>query len=70
MIVRMMMTAIVYCFCQDLAARNVIVGVDEVCKVSDFGLLRELPKDITVYKATCSHPSPIRWMAPESILKR
>ena len=27
---------------QDLAARNVLVSADEVCKVADMGLLREV----------------------------
>ena len=52
---------------QDLAARNVLVGDDEVCKVSDFGLLRELPKDYTCYHSQSVIPWPIRWMAPESL---
>ena len=55
---------------QDLAARNVIVGENEICKVADFGLLRELPKDNSIYIATSNTPCPIRWMAPESLLKR
>ncbi len=30
---------------QDLAARNVLVGENMLCKVSDFGLSRELHAD-------------------------
>ena len=30
---------------QDLAARNVLVSKDEVCKVADFGLSRETTND-------------------------
>lgn len=37
------------------------------CKISDFGLLREVPKDKSVYISQSGGPSPIRWMAPESI---
>ena len=37
---------------QDLAARNIMVSQDEICKVGDFGLLRELPKDSEIYVAT------------------
>ena len=35
--------------------------------MSDFGLLREVPKDNSVYIATYQGPSPVRWMPPESI---
>lgn len=53
---------------QDLAARNVLMASNgEVCKVSDFGLLRKLPTDETYYFQTSIDKCPIRWMAPESI---
>ena len=52
---------------QDLAARNVLVGENEVCKVADFGLLRELPEDGDIYFSIHNIPCPIKWMAPESI---
>ena len=55
---------------QDLAARNVLVGDGEVCKVSDFGLLRELPKGDAIYHSKSAFPWPIRWMAPESLRDR
>lgn len=58
------------CAPQDLAARNILVGENELCKVADFGLLRELPMDDSIYKSTSSTPCPIRWMAPESLSKR
>ena len=38
-----------------------------MCKVSDFGLLREVPKDKNVYVSQNEGQSPLRWMAPESI---
>lgn len=47
-----------------------MVGRDEVCKVGDFGLLRELPKDEEIYVSTSRAPAPIRWMAPESLERR
>ena len=53
-----------------MAARNVMVSKEEVCKVGDFGLLRELPKDIDIYVATTKVPFPIRWMAPECHLRK
>ena len=40
---------------QDLAARNVIVGENETCKVADF------------YISSSILLCPLRWMAPESI---
>ena len=52
---------------QDLAARNVLVGENEVCKVADFGLLRELPEDGDIYYSMHNIPCPIKWMPPESI---
>ena len=57
---------------QDLAARNILVGKDETCKVGDFGLLRKLRKASStdpkeVYVAQSTTPLPIRWMAPESL---
>lgn len=38
--------------------------------MSDFGLLRELPRDDSIYHMTTSVPCPVRWMAPESIEQR
>ncbi len=55
---------------QDLAARNVMVGDDEMCKVADFGLLRELDDYKEVYTSTNMSLCPLRWMAPESIEHR
>ena len=47
-----------------------MVSQDEICKVGDFGLLRELPKDDTIYVAKTKLAFPIRWMAPESLIRR
>ena len=47
-----------------------MVDKKETCKVADFGLLREIPKDDTIYQATTELPWPIRWMAPESLVDR
>lgn len=55
---------------QDLAARNVMVGDNEQCKVADFGLLRELDDFQEVYIASGDARSPVRWMAPESISEK
>ena len=55
---------------QDLAARNVMVDDQKTCKVADFGLLREIPKDDAIYQSKTAIPLPIRWMAPESLQHR
>ena len=55
---------------QDIAARNIILNSNEVCKISDFGLLREIPKDDSIYVSQQACPVPVRWMAPESLLRR
>ena len=34
-----------YMFIQDLAARNILMDQNELCKVGDFGLLRKTTKD-------------------------
>ena len=44
--------------------------MDEICKVSDFGLLREIPKNYSIYVSEDHGPSPLRWMAPESIASK
>ena len=43
-----------------------MVSLDEVVKVSDFGLARDVYMT-DCYKSTTRGPLPIRWMAPESI---
>jgi serine/threonine protein kinase len=42
----------------------------ETCKITDIGLLREIPKDNTIYQVTTELSWPIRWMAPESLHNR
>lgn len=44
-----------------------LVGTEEICKVGDFGLLRELPQGAEVYVSRSDAPLPMRWMAPESL---
>ena len=47
-----------------------MLGKDEICKVGDFGLLRQMLScvdDSKVYVVKSDTPIPIRWMAPESL---
>ncbi|XP_078355358.1 ephrin type-A receptor 4-like, partial [Oculina patagonica] len=55
---------------RDLAARNVLVGENMVCKVSDFGLSRELEDNPDSEYQTQGGKIPIRWTAPEAIRYR
>ena len=38
--------------------------------MADFGLLREIPQDDSIYYSTHNTPCPIRWMSPEAIVRR
>ena len=51
---------------RDLASRNCMVSLDNVVKVGDLGLARNVYLTAT-YQANTRGPMPIRWMAPESI---
>ncbi|XP_038062509.1 tyrosine-protein kinase receptor Tie-1-like [Patiria miniata] len=55
------------CVHRDLAARNVLVGDDMVCKVSDFGLARDV-MNTRIYQRESQGALPMRWMALESLL--
>ncbi|XP_028406412.1 tyrosine-protein kinase SRK2-like [Dendronephthya gigantea] len=52
---------------RDLAARNVLVDKNENVKVADFGLSRSVVED--EYVAHDGAKFPIKWTAPEAILK-
>ena len=49
---------------RDLAARNVLVGDNNVVKIADFGLARLLKED--EYDARAGARFPIKWTAPEA----
>ncbi|XP_022796259.1 ephrin type-A receptor 8-like isoform X1 [Stylophora pistillata] len=57
---------------RDLAARNVLVGENMLCKVSDFGLSRELADDDEAQAeyTTQGGKIPVRWTAPEALQHR
>ena len=50
----------------DLAARNILVGENMICKVADFGLARIIDEDI--YEAHTGAKFPIKWTSPEAAL--
>lgn len=51
---------------RDLAARNVLLAEGKVCKVSDFGLTRDVYED-DAYLKKSKDRVPVKWMAPESL---
>ena len=53
------------CVHRDLAARNVLVCEDNVLKIADFGLARNIQGDY--YRKTTDGRLPIKWMALESL---
>lgn len=51
---------------RDLAARNVLLTEGKVCKISDFGLTRDVYED-DAYLKRSKDRVPVKWMAPESL---
>ncbi|XP_065174301.1 uncharacterized protein Ret [Atheta coriaria] len=51
---------------RDLAARNVLLSKEKVCKISDFGLTRDIYEDDAYFKRSKGRV-PVKWMAPESL---
>ncbi|XP_034952246.1 proto-oncogene tyrosine-protein kinase receptor Ret isoform X2 [Chelonus insularis] len=51
---------------RDLAARNVLLASGKVCKISDFGLTRDVYEDEAYLKRSKGRV-PVKWMAPESL---
>nr|KAF7413035.1 hypothetical protein H0235_012886 [Vespula pensylvanica] len=51
---------------RDLAARNVLLAIGKVCKISDFGLTRDVYEDDAYLKRSKGRV-PVKWMAPESL---
>lgn len=51
---------------RDLAARNVLLAEGKICKVSDFGLTRDVYED-DAYLKKSKDRVPVKWMSPESL---
>lgn len=51
--------------CSDLAARNCLLSKNNVVKISDFGLSREVEDTYTM--SSGAKQIPIKWTAPEAL---
>lgn len=52
---------------RDLAARNVLVGEEEICKITDFGMARDV-QQTDIYQKRTKSRLPVKWTAMESLL--
>ncbi|XP_022810255.1 proto-oncogene tyrosine-protein kinase receptor Ret-like [Stylophora pistillata] len=52
---------------RDIAARNVLVGEGETCKVTDFGMARDVQED-NIYQMRSKGRIPLKWTAFEALL--
>ena len=55
---------------RDLAARNVLLDKDQVLKLCDFGLSREMKDNERYHMQGMEDKLPVRWLAVESIRSR
>lgn len=51
---------------RDLALRNVLLADGKICKISDFGLTRDVYED-DAYLKKSKDRVPVKWMSPESL---
>ncbi|CAH3166685.1 unnamed protein product, partial [Pocillopora meandrina] len=52
---------------RDLAARNVLVGQKETCKVTDFGMARDVQQE-NIYERKTKGRLPVKWTAYEALM--
>ncbi|XP_068685566.1 fibroblast growth factor receptor 2-like [Montipora foliosa] len=52
---------------RDLAARNVLVGERETCKVTDFGMARDVQQE-NIYERKTKGRLPVKWTAYEALM--
>lgn len=51
-----------------MAARNVLVDHNKLCKIADFGMSREIDSSDDKGGKPQRNALPVRWMAPEALL--